>query len=206
MNEKNLQIIATMISGIFNPFLIPFIGFLLLFLFSFLSFMPLQYKIAVLSVVYCFTILQPMLCIFIYQKINKYRTNSKNRRIIPYILTIIAYAFCFLTMHHLGLPHYMSGIILATLLASIICTVLNLKWEISKHMIGAGGFIGGLIAFGFLFNFNPIWGLCLGILATGVLGTSRIILKQHTLGEVTGGFLIGFICAVYGILYSYLLY
>ena len=90
----------------------------------------------------------------------------------------------------------MSGIILAALIMMVICVVVNLKWKLSEHMAGAGAVVGGLVAFSALFGYNPVWWLCLFILVAGVLGTARIILGHHTLGEVMGGFGVGFICSL----------
>lgn len=61
--DKTLIRIAKVISVLFTPFSIPFLAFLILFIFSYLRIMPLQYKLIVLGVVYCFTILMPMLTI-----------------------------------------------------------------------------------------------------------------------------------------------
>lgn len=205
MEDKKLITVAKVISSIFNPFAIPFIGFLVLFLFSYLRIMPFQYKLIVLGVVYCFTILMPMLTIFIFQKINGWgikELSDRKKRFVPYFLTILAYVFCLLMMYKLSLPRYMSGIILATLIAMVVCSFINLKWKISAHTTGMGGVIGGLVSFSFLFNYNPVWWLCLFILISGALGTSRIIVKQHSLGQVIAGFVVGMICAIYGILYS----
>ena len=63
-------------------------------------------------------------------------------------------------------------------------------------MAGIGGIIGGLISFSELFGYNPVWWLCLFILVAGVLGSARIILRHHSLGEVLSGFGVGFICAL----------
>ena len=57
--DKTLIRTAKVISAVFTPFSIPFLAFLVLFIFSYLRIMPLQYKLIVLGVVYCFTILMP---------------------------------------------------------------------------------------------------------------------------------------------------
>lgn len=197
--DKTLIRTAKVISAVFTPFSIPFLAFLILFIFSYLRIMPIQYKLIVLGVVYCFTILMPMLTIFLFRKINGFSPDDlaeRQRRYTPFILTIISYVFCLLMMRRLNIPWYMTGIILAALVMMIICVVVNLKWKLSEHMAGAGAVIGGLVAFSALFGYNPVWWLCIFILVAGVLGTARIILRHHTLGEVMGGFTVGLICSL----------
>ncbi len=197
--DKTLIRTAKVISAIFTPFSIPFLAFLVLFIFSYLRIMPLQYKLIVLGVVYCFTILMPTLTIFIFRKINGFSPEDlveRKKRYIPFILTITSYIFCLFMMHRLNIPWYMTGIILSALVMMIICIIVNLKWKLSEHMAGAGAVIGGLVAFSALFGYNPIWWLCLFILVAGVLGTARIILQHHTLGEVMGGFAVGLVCSL----------
>lgn len=199
IEEKTLIRVARMVSAIFTPFSIPFLAFLILFLFSYLSIMPIQYKLIVLGIVYCFTIMIPVLAIFIFKKINGFSAQElgeRKKRYVPFFLTITSYVFCLLIMNRLNIPWYMSGIILAALIMMVICIVVNLKWKLSEHMAGAGAVIGGLVAFSALFGYNPVWWLCLFILVAGVLGTARIILGHHTLGEVMGGFAVGFICSL----------
>lgn len=197
--DKNLIRTARVVSAIFTPFSIPFLAFLILFIFSYLRIMPLQYKLIVLGVVYCFTILMPTLTIFIFRKINGFSAQDlteRKRRFVPFILTITSYVFCLLMMHRLNIPWYMTGIILASLIMMVICIVVNLRWKLSEHMAGSGAIIGGLVAFSALFGYNPLNWLCLFILIAGVLGTARIILQHHTLGEVIGGFVVGLVCSL----------
>ena len=199
IEEKTLIRVARMVSAVFTPCSIPFLAFLILFLFSYLSIMPIQYKLIVLGIVYCFTIMIPVLAIFIFKKINGFSAQElgeRKKRYVPFFLTITSYVFCLLMMNRLNIPWYMSGIILAALIMMVICIVVNLKWKLSEHMAGAGAVIGGLVAFSALFGYNPVWWLCLFILVAGVLGTARIILGHHTLGEVMGGFAVGFICSL----------
>lgn len=197
--DKNLIRTARVVSAIFTPFSIPFLAFLILFIFSYLRIMPLQYKLIVLGVVYCFTILMPTLTIFIFRKINGFSAQDlteRKHRFVPFILTITSYVFCLLMMHRLNIPWYMTGIILASLIMMVICIVVNLRWKLSEHMAGSGAIIGGLVAFSALFGYNPLNWLCLFILIAGVLGTARIILQHHTLGEVIGGFVVGLVCSL----------
>lgn len=197
--DKTLIRTAQVISAIFTPFSIPFLAFVILFIFSYLRIMPLQYKLIVLGVVYCFTILIPTLTIFIFRKINGFSPKDlveRKRRYVPFILTITSYVFCLLMMHRLNIPWYMTGIILAALVMMVICVIVNLKWKLSEHMAGAGAVVGGLVAFSALYGYNPVGWLCLFILVAGVLGTARIILQHHTLGEVMGGFTVGLICSL----------
>lgn len=191
---------ARFISWILNPFSIPFLAFVVLFLFTYLSMMPMAYKLIVLGIVYCFTILMPTITIFVYRKINKlsFYDISRNRlnRFIPYILSVTSYCFCMAMMHKLSIPWYMSGIILAALVIQIVCLIVNLRWKLSEHMAGIGGVIGGIVAFSVLFGFNPLGWLCLFIIVSGVLGTARLILRLNSLGEVLCGFTLGFACAL----------
>lgn len=190
---------AKVISGILTPFSIPFLAFLVLFLFSYLRIMPLKYKLIVLGIVYCFTIMMPTITIFLFRKINgfaRHEMSERKKRYVPILLTIISYVFCLLMMRKLNIPWYMMGIILASLVVLIICIIVNLKWKLSEHMAGMGGVVGGLISFSALFSYNPVWWLCLFILVAGALGSARIILRHHTLGEVLAGFVTGFCCSV----------
>lgn len=197
--EKALKKGARVVSALFTPFSIPLLAFLILFVFSYLRIMPINYKLVVMGVVCCFTILMPTLTIFIFRRINGFtpeQMSERKQRFIPFLLTITSYIFCLILMHRMNIPWYMSGIILAALVMMVICVFLNLKWKLSEHMAGAGAVIGGLMAFSALFGYNPVWWLCVFILVAGILGTARIVLGHHTVGEVMGGFIVGLICSL----------
>ena len=196
--DKTMLRVARITSIVFTPFSIPFLAFLVLFLFSYLRIMPILYKGIVLGIVYCFTILTPTITIFLFRKINGFarqELSERKKRYVPILLTIISYVFCLLMMRKLNIPWYMTGIIFVSLVISIICILVNLKWKLSEHMAGMGGIIGGLVSFSALFSYNPVVGWCLVILIAGILGSARIVLGHHTLGEVLSGFVVGLVCS-----------
>jgi len=195
---------ARILSAIFNPFLVPLFAFVLLFTFTYLNIMPIQYVTFVLSIVLVFTLIAPWLFICLYKWTNRWTfkdMSERKRRFIPYLLTMMSYATCLILMHRMHFPPYFSGIITAALMCMGICSLLNLRWRISIHLAGCGMFVGGLLAYSLLFLFNPVWWLCGFILVSGLQGTARISYHQHTLLEVIVGFVVGMFCGIIGILF-----
>lgn len=189
---------------LFTPFYLPIVGIALLFLFSYLNMFPWSYKIQVLLMVYLFTVMLPSLLIHVYRRYqgwNLIELGHREKRMIPYILSIISYFTCVYVMERLHMPHFMGSIIVAALAVQIVCALINIWWKISTHTAAIGGVAGALFAFSYYLGFNPVWWLCLVIIVAGMVGTSRMILRQHSLSQVVGGFGIGFLCAAVSILF-----
>ena len=192
--NKNIIIASRVVSMVFTPFYLPTLGLLALFSFSYLSLLPFQYKAIVIAIVYFFTILLPTLLIHVYrrhQHWNLIELGQRERRMVPYVLSILCYFTCVYIMRSLHIPHFMSSIVVAALCIQIICAIVNGWWKISTHTAAIGGVVGALVAFAAIFGFNPLPWLCITILIAGILGTSRMILRQHSLSEVVSGFLVG---------------
>ena len=202
--EKNIILTARVISMVFTPFYLPIVGLMALFFLSYLSLMPTAYKLQVLTLVYFFTILLPTVLIHLYRKYqgwNLIELGHKERRMVPYVISIFCYFFCVYIMDILHIPHFMGTIVSAALSIQIVCALINVWWKISTHTSAIGGVAGALFVFGEFFGFNPVCWLCLVLILAGVLGTSRMILRQHSLAQVLAGFFVGLICSVLGLIY-----
>ena len=202
--ERNIILTARIISLVFTPFYLPLVGLMALFMFSYLGLMPWAYKLQVLTLVYVFTILLPTILIHLYRKYkgwNLIDLGHKERRIVPYVISILCYFFCVYLMDLFHIPHFMGAILSAALFIQIICALINVWWKISAHMAAIGGVAGALFVFAEVFGFNPVWWHCLVFVVAGILGTSRMILRQHTLLQVVAGFLVGIVCAIIGIVF-----
>ena len=202
--QKEIILTARIISMLFTPFYLPIIGLATLFTFSYLNMFPWSYKIHVLLLAYLFTILLPTLLIHLYRRYQGWtliELGRRERRMVPYIISIVCYFTCIYVMERLHMPHFMSTIIVAALAVQIVCALINIWWKISTHTAAIGGVGGALFAFSFYLGFNPVWWLCLVFLVAGVLGSSRMILRQHSLTQVVVGFWVGFLCAAIAILF-----
>ena len=202
--EKQIILAARIMSMVFTPFYLPIIGLIVLFVFSYLSMFSWEYKIQVLLLTYLFTILLPTLLIHLYRRYQGWsliELGHRERRMVPYVISIICYFTCIYVMERLHMPHFMGSIVVAALLVQIVCALINVWWKISTHTAAIGGVAGALFVFAEYFGFNPVWWFCLVFILAGVLGSARMILRQHTLGQVVGGFLIGMACSIVGIIY-----
>ena len=200
MKEKNIILAARFMSMIFTPFYLPLVGLVALFLFSYMSLLPLAYKLPMLLTVYISTILMPSLLIHLYRRFQGWTSKElgrKERRIVPYLISILCYFGCFFLMEYRNTPRVISIILVAALVIQMVCALINVWWKISTHTAAIGGVAGGLVVYSIAFSFNPIWWLAFVILLAGMVGTARMILRQHTLAQVVTGFLVGVVCALF---------
>lgn len=204
MKEKRLILASRVISSIISPFYLPMFGVIALFMFTYLGMLETWIKLRVLLIVYLFTAIIPTYLIKIYQYYHGWtpiQLGQKERRMVPYVISIICYFICYYIINLLHMPHFIGTVIMAALAVQVVCALINLRWKISTHSAAIGGVIGSVIAFSFLFTFNPTWWLFLLFFMAGLVGTSRMILRQHTLMEVCMGFITGIIVAFFSVIY-----
>lgn len=204
LKQKDLIYAARLISLVFTPFYLPIVGLIVLFWLSYLSLLPWGYKLFVLLLVYVFTIFLPTSIIHFYRRYHGWTLlefGQRERRMIPYAISIACYLTCVYIMDSMHIPHFMSNIVTVALFLQILCAIINIWWKISTHTAAIGAMTGALFAFAEIFSFNPVWWLCLMIVIAGLLGTSRMVLRQHTLPQVTVGYLIGIVTGALGIVY-----
>ena len=202
--EKGLKTASYILSTVFSPFIMPTLSFLLLFLFTYLAFMPLIYKGIVLGAVFLFTVCIPLLLIYLYQRFcgqGMKELRERKKRFAPYALAAISYCTCAITLYRLYAPNYLSAIIITFIFCMMVCGLFNLKWKISTHTAACGIMIGILLPYSIIFHFNPLGWLSGFILLSGLIGTARLILQRNNLFEVILGFVVGMFCGINGILF-----
>ena len=195
---------ARVVSMLFTPFYLPMLGLVALFFLSYLRQYLSSYKFLVLALVYFFTILLPTFLIHLYRRYQGWsllELGVRERRVVPYVISILCYFTCYYIMERMHIPYFMRSIVASALVIQVVCALINVWWKISTHTAGIGGVAGALFVFSEVFHFNPTWWFCLVLLVAGVLGSSRMILRQHTLPQVVVGFFVGFVCAVIGIVF-----
>ena len=103
--EKEIILVARIMSMVFTPFYLPIVGLVVLFVFSYLSMFSWPYKLQVLLLTYLFTILLPTLLIHLYRRYqgwNLIELGHRERRMVPYVISIICYFTCIHVMERLA--------------------------------------------------------------------------------------------------------
>ncbi|MBI9069398.1 MAG: hypothetical protein JEZ09_19020 [Salinivirgaceae bacterium] len=188
--------IFTAVSFVFHPVFMPLVGIFIILSLSHLAMLPFEGKKAILLIVAITTLFFPLavLPVLYYQKlITKITVTERKERLLPMFLTILFYYFGYYILHKYSAPVYLQHFLLATILSISLASIIHLKWKISTHMIGIGGILGLLSSMGFLFQTHFSNLMMLVILSAGLIGTSRLYLKEHNHLQIYSGFILGYL-------------
>lgn len=192
--------LATLLSTVFHPLLMPTYGIAIALYTSYMRIFGDRLLGIVIVGVLLTTCILPSLGIYILYKlghISDFRLHKRTERTIPYLINFACYVACYLYLYRFGIPSWIIAFIAGAIVALIISLFINRYWKISAHMVAAGS----MVTLVFLMSF---YGLMLtpyilplqiaSVLLAGAIGSSRILLKRHTLGQVGAGFALGILC------------
>ncbi len=189
--------ISTFISTIFQPLLMPIYSIAFLFVYTYFRLIFIQDFWTIMAPAIIFSFVLPALLILGLYKLKMVSDLSlKNRkeRFLPYLITLISYSFMIWYYYKMGMPKWFLMLSLASIAIMLVATIITFWWKISAHMLGAGGLVGGVLAVCFFVEkSNPYYLFMIAFVIAGMIGTSRLILKRHTFGQVIAGFLVGFL-------------
>ena len=202
-----MRFLAHFFSTLFHPLLMVTYSVLITLNFTYLSRVYPIEKLLLVGGAFLFSSFLPALVIAVMvwlKWISDYEVDKKEERLIPYLVTIVSLVFTLCFFIAMWAPYWLLGMVAGAIVALCIGMLINFYWKISAHGIGIGGLSG--LLFAIAPNLNVTFALPLftgSIIAAGLVGTARLILRRHTLGQVLGGFLIGFIFSNIGVLISY---
>lgn len=192
-----MKSIAHLISTIFQPLLMPIYGIMLLFVYTYFGVTYLQQFWLIITPVALFSFVIPAILIFMLYKIGVISDLSlkiRRERIYPYIITLLSYSVMIFFYYKMRMPTWFLMIMISSVAIMLVAILVTLKWKISAHMFGIGGLIGGAMSISYFVEHSNPYYMFMGLfIIAGLVGTSRLILKRHTLAQVIAGFLLGFL-------------
>ncbi len=192
--------LASLVSWLAHPLLMPTFLFILLqrFVPAVLEPMGNRVSVYVLLLIFITTFMIPVLSLLGLRgtaMISHIKLEKRQERILPFIFITVFYVVtAYMFKVRLDLNPLLQMIFISTSLIVLIMTVITFFWKISIHAAGAGGLAGYLLALTYLFPDQRIYIPFTGILLlSGIILSSRLKLNVHTPSEVYYGFGIGLI-------------
>jgi len=188
---------SRIISGVAHPILMPLISVFVIFHSgTYLDYIPHQLVRVVYMIVAISTILLPLSVLPLLKNqnlISDIGLEKRRERLIPLVLTIIFYFLGYYMLLKFPITRIIAHLQLAAIISIFIVTLISLKWKISLHMAGIGGFLGMVIAFTILYSSSLKFVFMIGIILAGLIAYSRLKLNQHTPPQVYAGFIVGLV-------------
>lgn len=197
--NKFIAGLANFLSTVLSPLLMPTYGIFLALWVSVLCLLPYGTRVSTLLMCMGITCILPLIFLSVlhhFKLVKNLHVDVREQRLMPYLFTVLCYAVAAYYLYFRHSPQWLVMFMVGSAITVLVMTLINLKWKISAHMAGIGGVIAliyqvhvmGLSAFGLL------WLLCILIIVAGLLGSSRLVLKQHDTWQVLAGAVVGFLC------------
>lgn len=216
MNTLN-RTLANMFSIIFHPlFMVAYmlIVFMLVNPYLFISNDTKATGLLVISIL-TLSIFFPMVCIALMKMIgliSSFNMEDSKERVGPLIATGLFYIWLYLNIKdNTIIPDIFTHFLLGSIIALFISFFFNNFTKISLHSVAIAGMCTSLLMLKFVFGYNEFlltirsfgsylvnvdFLIIIGILLTGIIGTSRLFLKAHTNEQIYGGYFVGFFSQV----------
>lgn len=189
------KVLAKTFSFLLHPLFMPTYGLLIMFQAgSVVTFIPWDIKRYLLLVVVANTLILPMVLLPLFVKRNMskdYKFSDRKERILPLLFTFLLFALMLYFVGGLPIPKIIKLFLLGSTLAVLLTLVVNFFWKISIHMVGIGGIVGIIFFVIIKLLLSVVGFLLIGLLFSGVIGTSRLYLGEHNLKQIAGGYLLG---------------
>lgn len=191
-----MKSISHVISTVFQPLLMPTYGVMLLFMYTYFGVAYSNRFWHIVTPIMLFSFVIPGILIYLLLRIGLISDLSlkvRKERFYPYFIALLSYSAMVIFYYKAQMPTWFITMMAGSIAIMIIAILITLVWKISAHMFGVGGLVGGVMSVCYYVEHsNPYW-LFIGLfILAGSVGTSRLILKRHTLAQVIAGFLLGF--------------
>ena len=188
--------IATLISYLFHPILIPL--YTVLFFLNagiyFSMFMTMEAKLIMITTFLITTIILPLLVMLVLTRkklINSFSLVTREERIYPLLIITLFYYLTYYLLKGIHVSFILSFFMLGSTFLSILALIITFYLRISLHMIGMGGLLGMLIGLSANISVNLFIPILVVLFLSGLTGFARLKNDSHKPLEIYTGFLLG---------------
>ena len=197
--NKFIAGMANFLSTVFSPLLMPTYGIFLALWVSVLCLLPYGTRVTTIFMCMGITCILPLIFLSVlrhFKLVKDLHVNVREQRLLPYLFTTLCYAIAAYYLFFKHSPQWLVMFMVGSALTVLVMALINLKWKISAHLAGIGGVIALIYQIHVmgLSAFDLFWLLSAIIILAGMLGSSRLILRRHSIWQVLAGVIVGFLC------------
>jgi len=201
-----LRIAALFISVVLHPLFMPTLLTYAVYLLAPVSFaaIPAGVFLRWLAMVAVNTLLLPLVCVLLLKGLGFIESIHMPRlkdRIIPLIAGMTFYFWAYQVAKGVDMPFIMNVLLLGNFWGIVLLFLVSIFYKVSMHTAAAGGMLGIVIVLMIINPINMQLPLFLALLAAGLAGTARLLLRAHTPGEIWLGYVIGIMAEIAAYLY-----
>lgn len=196
-----IRFFAHFFSVVFHPLFIPIyvVAFLVFFHPSYFSGFGTHEKNSLLFTTILNTVFFPLISVLLMKGLGFIQSvflHTQKDRIAPYLTVMIFYFwaawvfFKFEPQLSPVFPSFMTGIVITT----VVALLSNIYFKISMHAMGVGGMLGIFLVIMQTNSMLMTWPLCIALLITGIVCTSRFLISDHNAKEIYWGLAAGLLC------------
>jgi len=203
-----MEKLAHFISWVFNPLTLPIYALMMVMYIPSdhqffepycIYLIPDESKIAILKMFIFFGVAAPGVVFYWMYKNNQIESiemNTQKERRLPIIFMFIFCTMLYLLILFFSgkssiLPSYIFSLPLSGAIVAAVFYFLNRWKKVSLHSASAGIMVGFIFAFILHHSAFQMWMLSLTFLISGLIMTTRLYLKKHSLNEVVIGWVLG---------------
>ena len=188
---------AKTLSILFHPILMPLLGVFIIFNSGiYQSNIPVEIKKYTYLLVGLFSIVLPLalISILVYWHVVQNIEMSKHKeRFIPMTFSFISIFLLHVLIRRTIPINILQAFTLSMAVVLILYLLSNIKFKTSLHLLALGGITGLIAILSKIFLIDLYFWLMIVIFVTGIVGTSRVYLEEHTLLELAMGYVTGFV-------------
>lgn len=187
--------LAKVISTVFNPLLIPALIALIAVWSNPYTFGGWQYGGFFIAQLFIWTFFIPTVGLALLHNLffkGQHDIDERAMRILPYFIYMSCFSIAFYAIYKLPVPQVAKGIVGGFIISMTFSFFGNNFLKVSHHSTAMGALLGALVVILSITTRSLNLLIVLALLLTGLVMSSRITLKNYSMGELAISFLIGF--------------
>jgi hypothetical protein len=194
--QKTAYSFSRFLSYILHPLLIPTLVTWALMMRSDLYsiILPVSIKVWFISLVFFFTMVLPVIGVFLLLKlkvINSIEMNHRSERTVPLLISSISFMALLYYIKSVGLPPIFLYVLYSATFAMLAGLLINLVYKISLHTLGWGAVAATLTSVSLRIGIPLLLFIITAILICGIAGFARLKQNAHNPTQVYLGFVAG---------------